>query len=72
MWLNEGFATWIEFLSVDYCLPELKIWNYYATHHLLKAFDLDSLKSSHPIEVEIKDPFEINEIFDCISYSKGK
>lgn len=32
---------------------------------------LDSLRSSHPIEVPVKGVDEINEIFDDISYAKG-
>lgn len=71
LWLNEGFATWIEYLSVDHCLPEWNIWNYYAVDHLLRAFELDSLANSHPIEVEVGNPDEINQIFDSISYCKG-
>ena len=71
LWLNEGFATWIEYLSVDFCLPEWNIWNYYAVDHLLRAFELDSLANSHPIEVEVGNPDEINQIFDSISYCKG-
>lgn len=35
------------------------------------ALDLDSLKNSHPIEVPIGHPDEIDEIFDDISYHKG-
>jgi aminopeptidase N len=69
--LNEGFATWIQYICVNYCFPEWKIWNYYAVNHLASAFDLDSLKSSHPIEVEIGAPTEITQIFDDISYCKG-
>lgn len=38
---------------------------------LLKALELDSLENSHPIEVEVATPDEVNEIFDAISYSKG-
>jgi aminopeptidase N len=52
-------------------MPEWQIWNYYANDHLLRAYDLDSLKSSHPIEVPIDDPNEIGQIFDSISYCKG-
>lgn len=36
-----------------------------------EAFQLDSLVNTHPIEVPIDNPSEIDEIFDDISYSKG-
>ena len=36
-----------------------------------EAFSLDSLKNTHPIEVEVGHPAEISEIFDKVSYSKG-
>jgi len=32
---------------------------------------LDGLKNSHPIEQEVKDPAEVSQLFDAISYSKG-
>jgi len=32
---------------------------------------LDSLLSSHAIEVDVKNPAEIGQVFDAISYSKG-
>ncbi|RNA29937.1 puromycin-sensitive aminopeptidase [Brachionus plicatilis] len=71
LWLNEGFATWIEYLCIDFCFPNWNIWSLYATDHLYRAFNLDALKSSHPIEVDVGPPSEINQIFDSISYCKG-
>ena len=41
------------------------------TDTLQGALSLDSLRSSHPIEVPVNRADEINEIFDAISYSKG-
>lgn len=35
------------------------------------VFEIDALQSSHPISVEVKNPDEINFIFDRISYEKG-
>lgn len=35
------------------------------------AFSLDSLRSSHPIEVPVKDALDVDQIFDSISYLKG-
>ena len=32
---------------------------------------LDSLKTTHPIDVKVNSPAEIREIFDAISYDKG-
>lgn len=71
LWLNEGFASWIEYLCVDYCLPELDIWTYFVNSDYCRALELDSLKNSHPIEVPVGPPSEVDEIFDAISYSKG-
>lgn len=71
LWLNEGFATFMEFLCVDHILPEYRIWPQFITHTQMAAMDLDSLHSSHPIEVPVKHPSEIDEIFDSISYNKG-
>jgi len=35
------------------------------------AMALDSLKTTHPIDVTVNKPSEIREIFDAISYDKG-
>lgn len=47
------------------------MWQTYVTTNLQRALSLDSLRSSHPIEVPVKKADEINQIFDAISYSKG-
>lgn len=38
---------------------------------LQSVFNLDCLESSHPINIPVGHPDEINEIFDRISYLKG-
>ena len=35
------------------------------------AMEMDSLESTHPIDVEVESPSQIREIFDAISYDKG-
>jgi aminopeptidase 2 len=47
------------------------VWETYVIDNLQDALSLDSLRSSHPIEVPIKHVDEVNEIFDHISYAKG-
>ncbi|EHL00359.1 putative Aminopeptidase 2, mitochondrial [Glarea lozoyensis 74030] len=71
LWLNEGFATWMSWYSCNIFYPEWKVWQSYVTDTLQGALSLDSLRSSHPIEVPVKRADEVNQIFDAISYSKG-
>lgn len=71
LWLNEGFASYIEYLAVDKLFPKWDIWTQFSTADLGVALRLDALKSTHPIEVEVHHPDEIGEIFDEVSYSKG-
>jgi puromycin-sensitive aminopeptidase len=71
LWLNEGFASWIEYLCVDHCFPEYDIWTQFASSDFTRALELDALRNSHPIEVAVGHPAEVDEIFDVISYSKG-
>lgn len=71
LWLNEGFASFIEFLCVDHLFPEYDIWTQFLTDMYTPALMADSLDNSHPIEVVVNNPAEIDEIFDEISYNKG-
>ena len=71
LWLNEGFATWVGWLAVDHSFPDWHVWEQFVGSEFARALDLDSLKSSHAIEVECKSSDEVGEIFDAISYCKG-
>jgi puromycin-sensitive aminopeptidase len=71
LWLNEGFASWIEYKAVDHLFPEWDMWTQFIFADSGPAMSLDSLKNTHPIEAEVKTPHDINELFDAISYSKG-
>lgn len=71
LWLNEGFATWVSWYSSNAFFPEWKVWEEYVVDNLQAALGLDSLRSSHPIEVPVKCADEIAQIFDSISYAKG-
>lgn len=71
LWLNEGFASWIEYLAVDALFPEWDMWTQFIASEQQQAMRLDVLEHTHPIEVPVKHPDEIRTIFDAISYSKG-
>jgi puromycin-sensitive aminopeptidase len=71
LWLNEGFASWVETLALDKLWPEWQPWIMFIESDTARAEILDSLQHTHPIQVEVDDPKGIDEIFDAISYSKG-
>lgn len=71
LWLNEGFASWIEYLAVDKLYPEWHMWTQFIVDEQHRALKLDALEHTHPIEVKVNHPEEIRTIFDHISYSKG-
>ncbi|XP_043289378.1 puromycin-sensitive aminopeptidase isoform X2 [Venturia canescens] len=71
LWLNEGYASFVEYLCVDHLFPEYDIWTQFVADTHARALELDGLKNSHPIEVPVGHPSEIDEIFDDISYRKG-
>lgn len=71
LWLNEGFASWVETLCADVIKPEYRAWTDFCRVTLSDGLELDSLLSSHPIEVEILRSRDVDEIFDNISYNKG-
>ena len=71
LWLNEGFATWLELLAGKKFYPEWNPENKFVTQEVLTALAAAALKSSRPIHVDITRESEINEAFDGITYSMG-
>jgi aminopeptidase N len=70
IWLNEGFANWMESKPLKAWKPE---WHMELdeVQSNQKAMSLDSLQSTRPIRATASTPAEINEIFDAIAYEKG-
>ncbi len=71
LWLNESFATFMSYKTLDAIYPQWKVWQDFLNSETSEAMARDSLKSTHPIEATIKAPSEIEQIFDAISYGKG-
>jgi aminopeptidase N len=70
LWLNEGFAAWMETRSTDHFHPEWKVWAK-AMGATQQAMRLDAAVGTHPVVAPIADVLEANEAFDDITYEKG-
>ncbi|KAF5892696.1 aminopeptidase N-like, partial [Clarias magur] len=74
LWLNEGFASYVEYLGADNAEPDWNIKDLIVLNDVHRVFAVDALSTSHPLsskEDEVLRPEQISEVFDAISYSKG-
>ena len=70
IWLNEGFATWMESKPVEAWKPEWNI-NLDDVASSGDALDVDSLSNTRPIHQAAESPAQIIELFDGIAYGKA-
>jgi puromycin-sensitive aminopeptidase len=73
LWLKEGMARYLEFVAADHLFPAWGVWTEFAQSVAGTALQLDAFDepTTHPVEVPVGNPDEINDIFDAISYAKG-
>ncbi|XP_069686792.1 aminopeptidase N-like isoform X2 [Periplaneta americana] len=71
LWLNEGFATYMEYVGANHVEPTWQMLEKFVFYEQHYAMALDCLKSTHPVSIKVDNPSQISEIFDSISYSKG-
>ncbi|KAM8887021.1 endoplasmic reticulum aminopeptidase 1b isoform 1-T5 [Spinachia spinachia] len=70
LWLNEGFAKFMEYVSLSVTYPELQVDDVFLGK-CFEAMEVDSLSSSHPVSTHVENPTQIQEMFDDVSYDKG-
>jgi aminopeptidase N/puromycin-sensitive aminopeptidase len=70
IWLNEGFATWMEVKAVARMHPE---WNIDQTvaAGVLESLNVDSEPTTRAIRAKADTPDQINQMFDGIAYGKA-
>ncbi|MEM3851745.1 MAG: M1 family metallopeptidase [Methanomassiliicoccales archaeon] len=71
LWLNESFATYMATVAMSAIRGDVDYWSDFLLNETEDALAGDALLSTHPVEVPVKKPEEIEEIFDEISYGKG-
>jgi aminopeptidase N len=70
LWLNEGFATWMESKAAAAWHPT---WHYDedVAQDLNSTLDSDASPPTRPIRAQAETPEEINALFDDIAYGKA-
>ena len=72
LWLNESFASVMEYVALDALHPDWQIWESYAASDAISASNRDVYEDVQPVRVEVNDPAEITALFDgAIVYAKG-
>jgi aminopeptidase N len=71
LWLNEGFASWMETKATDHFHPD-----WFALIGRVggreAAMGLDAFRTTHPIIQKVRTVDEANQAFDAITYQKGE
>ncbi len=70
IWLNEGFATWMQTKPIEAWHPEWHLEDEEAAT-AQEIIDLDSLSATRAIHGNPRTSAEIKEMFDGITYQKG-
>lgn len=72
LWLNESFATVMEYFATDALYPEFNIWQDFFTSDCLAALKRDSMPGVQSVKQVVHHPAEIATLFDsAIVYAKG-
>ena len=71
IWLNEGFASWMESRATRHFHPD---WGADVDQVASReaAMELDSFATSHPIVQHVRTVEQANQAFDTITYQKGE
>ena len=72
LWLNESFATVMEYVAVDALEPKWNIWQDFDTSYVIAALRRDATDGVQPVHQDVAHPDEIQSLFDpAIVYGKG-
>ena len=71
LWLNEGFASWMEIKATDHFNPDWQMWLTAAAEKTV-VMTADARSTTHPIQMPVANESEANDAFDSITYQKGR
>ncbi|XP_044742412.1 aminopeptidase N-like [Chrysoperla carnea] len=81
IWLNEGFATYVEYVAAEETILKLtdenkensgwRLLEHFAIHERQNAFISDSLNTTRPMTSFAEAPEDVNNLFDTVIYAKA-
>lgn len=72
LWLNESFASIMEYVCVDALQPDWHVWDDVTMQEGLQALRRDATDGVQAVQTDVQHPDEINSLFDgAIVYAKG-
>ncbi|CAF3749882.1 unnamed protein product [Rotaria sp. Silwood1] len=75
LWLNEGFAKWMEFVGTNKIHPEWDLYQQFIAQRWLTVMQDDAVSLSHPVNMQITRNEQLANIvptslvFDLLSYA---
>ena len=71
LWLNEGFASWMEVKATDHFNPAWQVC-LNANSDKSTVMSGDARSTTHPIQQDVENESQANDAFDSITYQKGQ
>ncbi len=72
LWLNEGFASWMEGKATAELNPQWRYADQAVATDREQALRLDATAATHPVIRKVETVDQIGEAFDTITYQKGQ
>ena len=73
LWLNEGFASYLEYVGAHAAHPELSFFDSFYPDNVPYALAFDAKRGSHPMSATtlVNSTATIESMFDAVEYERG-
>ncbi|XP_055597305.1 LOW QUALITY PROTEIN: aminopeptidase N-like [Uranotaenia lowii] len=71
VWLNEGFAVFLESYVLDQMRPDWQIMDQFLVNEMHPVMERDVIPKTRPMTIPINSPQEIEKIYDFVVYPKA-
>ncbi|KAL3215053.1 hypothetical protein MRX96_006638 [Rhipicephalus microplus] len=71
LWLNEGFATYMQYTGADYIQQQWRMMDLFVVNEMQPILRAESTVTAHPVAVTSNSTHHLDALFDRIVYSKA-